>query len=158
MNNENKISILLPADRYKGAPELDNNLVFELDSKQKEVIEYDRNPNVFLDELYDNERQLSTYFNLSAKLTTIFQNQYTGETNYSSFKDQLYYVNENYYQTQSFLLNFNGYWGGFPQYKEFDLSRNDFNIVGYTTGTNPHINFVQSETPRYNWNFYLTYP
>jgi hypothetical protein len=67
------------------APELDNNLVFELDSKQKEVIEYDRNPNVFLDELYDNERQLSTYFNLSAKLTTIFQNQYTGETNYSSF-------------------------------------------------------------------------
>lgn len=158
MNNENKISILLPADRYKGAPELDNNLVFELDSKQKEVIEYDRNPNVFLDELYDNERQLSTYFNLSAKLTTIFQNQYIGETNYSSFKDQLYYVNENYYQTQSFLLNFNGYWGGFPQYKEFDLSRNDFNVVGYTTGTNPHINFVQSETPRYNWNFYLTYP
>lgn len=158
MNNENKISIILPADRYKGAPELDNNLVFELDSKQKEVIEYDRNANVFLDELYDSERQGSTYFNLSAKLTTIFQNQYTGETNYSAYKNELYYVNEYYYQTQSFLANFNGYWGGFPQYKEFDLSRNDFNNNGYTTGNNPHIDFTQKDAPKYNWNFYLTYP
>jgi hypothetical protein len=93
LNNENKISILLPADRYKGAPELDNNLVFELDSKQKEVIEYDRNPNVFLDELYDSvckggviilddygnfegSRKATNFFFKSRNINPFYQPQY----------------------------------------------------------------------------------
>lgn len=65
MNNENKISIILPTERYQGAPELDTYADLYLESKQKEIIEYDRNYNLFLDEVFDVERQKSNFFNLS---------------------------------------------------------------------------------------------
>lgn len=158
MNNENKISIILPTERYQGAPELDTYADLYLESKQKEIIEYDRNYNLFLDEVFDVERQKSNFFNLSAKFSTIFENVYTGKTNYDNFKNNLYYINETYYQQQSYLNNFDGYWGGYPQYKEFDLSRNDFNIIGYTSGNSPHISFIQSNSDDYNWSFYVSYP
>ena len=120
MNNDNKISIVLPTERFQGAPELDSYVDISLQSKQKEIIEYDRNYNLFLNDVFDKERQESTNFNLSSKLSVIFQNTYTGKTNYTQFRNNLYYVNENYYQQLSFQPNYDGYWGGYPEFKEFD--------------------------------------
>jgi hypothetical protein len=156
--NENKISIVLPSERYQGAPEIDSYVDVSLDSKIKEVVEYDRNYNLFLNEVFDTERQKSTNFNISGKFSTIFLNSYTGKTNYTPFKNNLYYVNESYYQQQSFLPNFDGYWGGYPQYKEFDLTRNDHSITGYTSPPLPHLTLFQRDSDNYNWNFYISYP
>lgn len=158
MNNDNKITIVSPTDRFQGAPELDSYVDINLESNQKEIVEFDRNYNLFLDEVFNTERQLSNNFNLTAKFTTIFENVYSGKTNYAPFKNNLFYLNAEYYQQQTFNNNFDGYWGGFPEYKEFDLSRQDFDILGYTSGPQPHIVFNQSSSNDYNWNFYISYP
>ncbi len=158
MNNDNKISIVLPTERFQGAPELDSYVDISLQSKQKEIIEYDRNYNLFLNDVFDKERQESTNFNLSSKLSVIFQNTYTGKTNYTQFRNNLYYVNENYYQQLSFQPNYDGYWGGYPEFKEFDLTRNDYNVSGYTTFGTPHLLFPQNKADTLNWSFYISYP
>jgi hypothetical protein len=158
LNNDNKISIVLPTERFQGAPELDSYVDISLQSKQKEIIEYDRNYNLFLNDVFDKERQESTNFNLSSKFSVIFQNTYTGKTNYTQFRNNLYYVNETYYQQLSFQPNYDGYWGGYPEFKEFDLTRNDYNVSGYTTFGTPHLSFPQNKADILNWSFYISYP
>lgn len=157
MNNENKISIVLPTKRYQGAPELSSNISINLDSTNKEVIEYDRIYNLSLSELFDSERQKSENFNLSGKFTVIFSNSMTGETAYQPFQNSLFYISPEYYRQQSSASNFNGKWGGFPSYSEFDLMRFDANTSGYTTGQPIHIQFTDTQAASYNWNYYITY-
>ena len=152
--------------RYKGAPEIGLKMDFPLLSKEKELEEYDRNVIVNLADLYNKERQKSTKFIPSAKFQFIFENRYSGLTNgstgqvYTPFNGYMYFVNEEYFRTQSVINNGEQIeipWGGFPDYNEFAFYRTDYNSVGYTSGENKHINFLKRDAGSYNWNIHVTY-
>lgn len=152
--------------RYKGAPEVGVRMDFPLLSKQKELEEYERSVVVNLADLYNKERQKSTKFIPSAKFQFIFENKYSGLTNgstgqvYTPFNSYMYFVNEEYFRTQSIINNGEQIeipWGGFPDYNEFTFYRSDYNSVGYTSGENRHINFLKRDAGSYNWNIHMTY-
>lgn len=128
---------------YKGAPAVDQEIDVTLESKEQEIIEYDRNQTISLAEVYDNERQKSTIFRPTFKISYIYANAYSGTTNYLPFQYNLYYVNAE----QSFSTST---WFGYPQYYEFDFFRPDTQ--------DQHINYKPISAYTYNWNFYLTYP
>lgn len=150
--------IVLGSLRYKSASDKDVGLQVDLNQSQKELMEFEPNTNVNLPELFDIERQESTIFRPSAKIVLLFENQYSGITNYKQFKNHLYYVNEEFYAQQQ-AANPGGSipWGGYPQYSEFSFIRSDFDVVGYTTPPNEHVNFLTKNAYRYNWDVYLSY-
>ena len=93
MGQENDVKIVLGSLRYKSAPELSYQLNVPLKQNSKLNIEFDRNQNINLVEVFDKEREKSTTFRPSTKITYLFKNTYVGETNYTPFKENLYYVN-----------------------------------------------------------------
>ena len=121
-NIQNDITILKGNLRYKGASERLISLPVEFVGDRKQLIDADRTRNVNAAEQTEVERQASTTFRPSCKFVLLMKNTISGQTGYSPFKNNLYYVNESYYQQLSFQPNFDGYWGGYPEYKEFDLT------------------------------------
>lgn len=159
MGNINNIQIVLGSLRYKSASNTDLSLQLPLVQTVKENVEFDRSINVDLAEVYNNERQLSTIVRPSCKFSVLFKNSYTGSTNYTPFKNNLYYVNASTTAALQCKSNSNSIlWAGFPQYNEFDFIRNDYNVSGYTLPPNNHIDFVAKSASTYNWNFYMSYP
>jgi hypothetical protein len=159
MGNNKEIRIVLGTMRYKSAPELSYALQIPFVQNSKEIIEFDRNVNLSLAQVFDDERQKSTTFRPTGKFAIIFKNAYTGITNYTPFENNLYYVNaKETAKKQCLSTATNVKWGGFPQYNEFDFIRNDYNVSGYTIPPNNHINFNSKSASTYNWNFYLSYP
>lgn len=102
--------------RYKGAPSVNQEIAMSLESKEQELTEYDRSQTISLAELYYTERQTCTIFRPTFKVTYLYANTYTGTTNYTPFKNNLFYVRPE----ESFST---GIWKGFPQYYEFDFFR-----------------------------------
>lgn len=155
-NTENRI--VLGNLRYKSSPDVDYSVKIPLEQTSKNYIEYDRNLNVNLEEVFERERQTSTVFRPSCKITFIMYNAYTGTTSYKPFQKNLYLVNEDFYRDLQ-IANPNGTntWGGFPSYNEFDLIRTDYNVSGYTQPPDLHIPFVSKSASTYNWNFFLSY-
>lgn len=153
--NENRL--ILGSLRYKTAIDVDYGINVLLQTTQKEVDEFDRNTTISLSQVFDNERQSSTTFRLSGNIDIILSNQYSGSTglnDYKPFTNNLFYIN----QSNSFNTLF---WSGYPQYNEFDLIRNDNNVLGYTIGNTtvkPHIYFTNKSATTYNWVQYITYP
>ena len=158
MGNKIDFKSVLGSLRYKSASNTDLMFQIPLLSTTKQNVEYDRNIDIDLAQVYDNERQKSDIFRPSCKFSILFNNSYTGTTNYSPLKNNLYYVNEVEYAKANCPYNPKLRWGGFPQYNEFDFVRNDNNVVGYTKPPENHINFISKSASTYNWNFYLTYP
>ena len=106
------------------------------------MIEYDRSSTVSLAQVFDDERQESTIFRPTFKITYIYDNTYIGTTNYIPFQYNLYYVNpENSISS--------GLWKGFPQYYEFDFFRPDI--------SDQHIPYKAKSAYTYNWTYYLSY-
>jgi len=138
--------------RYKSAPEVDSTVDISLNGVQNQRPEFDRNIIIDLAVQFDNERQASTIIRPSFKLVFLTDNTYTGETDYKQFKDNLFYVNNEYYVQAG-----GPYWGGFPQYNEFDLIRTDYEIPGYTQPPGEHIFFSKKSAFTYNWNFFMSY-
>lgn len=128
--------------RYKGAPQVDQEISLSLQSKEQELTEYDRSQTVSLEQVFDDERQACTIFRPTFKVTYLYANTYTGTTNYLPFQYNLYYSNPE----QSFS---SGTWQGFPQYYEFDFYRPPINDL--------HIDYRAKSAYTYNWGFYLTY-
>jgi hypothetical protein len=166
MGNRNNIRIVLGSLRYKSAPNTNLSLKVPFKQNVKEIIEYDRTKTVNLLQVYDNERQQSTKFRPTGKFSIVFQNSYTGRTNYEPFENNLYYVNEDVAAANQCGATNNAnsiFWSGFPQYSEFDFIRTDNNVIGYTkfdpTGqnTNLHVNFVNKSASTYNWMYYMSY-
>ena len=155
MSNTNETRIVLGSLRYKSAPNTSYVLKVPFEQTSLNYIEFDRNTNVDLAQLFDNERQLSTTFRAAAKITFLFKNSFTGETSYTPLKNNLYYVNQNFYRDAQ--LNGSTVWGGFPTYNEFDLIRTDYNVTGYTQPPNNHIQFVSKSASTYNWNYFISY-
>ena len=159
MSNTNETRIVLGSLRYKSAPNVDYGVKVPFEQSNQNYIEYDRNLNVDLAQVFDNERQFSTTFRPAAKITFLTKNSYTGETSYTPFKDNLYLVNQSYYRDLQLNIPPGGTttWGGFPPYNEFDLIRNDYDVTGYTQPPNNHIQFVSKSASTYNWNYFISY-
>jgi len=158
MIESNDTRIVLGSLRYKSAPDTDSILNASLEQSKRQYIQYDRNLNVDLAQVFDDERQRSTTFRPAAKITFLMENSYTGITDYIPYEYNLYYINEESYATiQNANPGLNIFWGGFPQYSEFDLIRSDNNIIGYTSFPSQHVDFVSKSSTTYNWGFYLSY-
>lgn len=159
MGNRIDTRIVLGTLRYKSAPETTLGLQIPLVQTVKENIEFDRNINVNLAQVFDNERQASSTFRPTCKFSILFKNSYTGITDYVPFENNLLYVGETTFaklQCENGAKNVS--WGGFPQYNEFDFIRNDYNVKGYTQPPNNHLTFVNKSASTYNWTHYLSYP
>lgn len=158
----NNLRVVLGSLRYKSAP--NTNLLFQvpLQQTQKEMDEFDRSVNVGLEQVFNEERQLSETFRPSCKFSLLFKNTLTGSTNYTPFENNLYYINpEISAAAQCIQQSPNVAWSGYPQYYEFDFVRNDYNVSGYTIpsgSTSPHVDFIAKSASSYNWGFYLSYP
>jgi hypothetical protein len=150
---KNSINIVPSNLRSKFAPIVDQEIVLSLDQKQQEFVETDKSSSVNLLQVYDDERQRSTIFRPTFKIRVVMDNAYPGTTTYQPFENQLYYIDED-----NTIANCVPNWKGFPQYKEFDLIREDVNLSGYTTDPNAHVNFVTQSATTYNWSICLTYP
>lgn len=162
MGNLNETRIVLGSLRYKSAPDTTIGLKVPLIQTFKENIEFDRNINIDLQQVFNDERQKSTIFRPTAKFTLLFKNSYTGSTTYDPLKNNLYYINPEVSalaECQS-GITVGVSWSGFPQYNEFDFIRNDYNVSGYTK---PNINgeyhtfFTPKSASSYNWNFFMSY-
>jgi hypothetical protein len=156
---QSDITILKGSERYKGATERIISIPAEFISDQKEFIESDRTRNVNLLEQSQVERQNSTLFRISGKITNIFSNIIEGSTDYDGFKNFLYLTNglEVVENNQILFNNFERVpdtfglrWNGFPQYNEFNFIRTDYD--------NKHILFKPQSASTYNWSVFLSYP
>lgn len=144
MSNTKDITIVPGSFRNKVSKNNDIFIQFELNQTQNENIESDRNSGINLAQVFDDERQGSAIFRPDTKITYLYENTYTGTTNYPIYKNDLYYVDN-----LVWAANPTGKWGGFPQYKEFEFIRND--------SENPQVNFVAKSASSYNWTFYMSY-
>jgi len=129
--------------RFKSAPTVDQQVNFDLESKENELTEYDRIATVNLALLFDAERQGSTTFRPTFKISPVYDNAYTGTTDYNPFLYNLWYVDS----ASSFLSTT---WRGFPQYYEFEFFRP--NLV------DQHIPYTPKSAYTYNWTYYLSLP
>jgi len=153
------IRIVLGSLRYKTATNTDLSIPTPLVQNVKILQEFDRSIDVNLPQLFDNERQKSTIFRPVCKFQLLYNNSYTGSTNYEPLENNLYYINETNLTIKQCELNPNAVsWEGFPQYHEFDFIRSDYNVSGYTQPPNNHINFISKSASTYNWNFFMSYP
>ena len=157
MGNINDTLIVLGSLRYQSAPNTDIGLKVPFVQTQKLITEYDRSANISLEQVFDDERQKSTFFRPVAKYTLIFQNAYSGYSTYTPFINNLYYLNAEYAAAQACLGN-SVTWAGLPQYNEFDFIRNDFNQPYYTQPPDQHFIFRPKDVAKYNWSFCITYP
>jgi len=158
MGNRIDTRVVLGSLRYKSAP--DTNLFFQVPLIQntKEITEFDRSIDVGLEQVYDNERQNSDIFRPIGKFAMLFNNSYSGQTNYPPFENNLYYLNSDAAANAQCLNGATAVsWTGLPQYNEFDFIRNDFNVPGYTQPPNNHLTFIPKSASSYNWNFYASY-
>jgi len=161
MGNINNIRFVLSNLRYASAPLLDTGLKIPLIESTKLLTEYDRTSNIDLEQLFDDERQKSTFFRPTAKYVMIFQNSYSGTSDYRPFINSFYLLNGEQASTQECSGETNVVWNGLPQYYEFDLIRTDYNTSGYTTTDSNgdiHLNFIPKSSTSYNWNVYISYP
>lgn len=140
---ENSFVVIKPDLRYKSAPNTDISLLAEITQTQSEVIDYDRTVSLNLVNVFDAERQKSTTFRPTIKLSYIYENNLVGYTNYVIFRDNLFYTNPE----QSLIT---GSWSGLPTYQEFEFIRTDID--------NQQLNFVTKSASSYNWSIVLSYP
>jgi hypothetical protein len=138
----NKYTIIPSRLKYASAPAIDEELSISLEEKNQEITEYDRSVTLSLAQVYDDERQVCTVFRPTFKITYLYENTYTGKTDYLPFQYNLFYVNP-----ESSISN--GSWNGFPQYYEFDFFRPPVE--------NQHIDYKSKSAYTYNWTYYLTY-
>jgi hypothetical protein len=157
MSNRIENRIVLGSLRYKSAPDTTLMIKVPFVQSSKNIVEYDRTSDIALEQVFDDERQKSTFFRPSAKYTFIFKNSYSGTTTYTPFENNLYYTNEEQAAASQCLGN-SIPWEGLPQYNEFDFIRNDYNVQGYTQPPNEHILFTPKSASTYNWGYYMSYP
>lgn len=153
------IRIVLGSLKYKTAINTDLSIPTPLVQTSKNMDEFDRTIDVNLIQLFNDERQKSTTFRPTCKFQLLYNNSYTGTTNYTPLENNLYYINETELTIEQCGENPNNvYWEGFVQYHEFDFVRSDYDVSGYTQPPNNHINFISKSASTYNWNFFVSYP
>ena len=139
----NRYTIIPSSLAYQGAASVDQEITIGLDQQSQLITEYDRNSTVSLAQVYDDERQTSTIFRPTFKVTYLYANTYTGSTSYLPFQYNLYYIDAE-------ASSFNNNWKGTPQYYEFDMYRPDIN--------DQHMSYKSKSAYTYNWTYYISYP
>ena len=119
MGIDSTTTVVLGSERFKSSQNTNLSLDVTLNGNQKEIIEFDRNVDLSLQIVFDEERQESTIFRPTTKIVFLFNNSYSGSTSYVPFRDNLYYTNAVANAITS-SGNPNAPWDGFPQYTEFD--------------------------------------
>jgi hypothetical protein len=160
MGNIENYRSILGSLRYKSATDIDQIFQLSLFQTTKENVEFDRSINIELEQVFDDERQLSDVIRPAAKLSLIFKNQYSGTTKYYPYSSSLYYENINDLVKRSCTNDTSTVFSGYPQYYEFDFMRNDNNISGYTipdVNNVVHSKFSNFSGYNYNWTYYLSY-
>jgi len=158
MGNLSEIRVILGSLRYKSAPDTTIMLNVPFVQTTKENVEFERNINIDLEQVYFNERQASEVFRPTAKFNLLFYNAYSGTSNYTPFENNMYYINELAAAvSQCDTTAQQVAWSGFPQYNEFDFIRTDYDITGYTQPPNNHLTFIPKSASSYNWNFFVSY-
>ena len=140
---DNLIRIIKGDERYANSENVDLSLKINLNSTKKNYVEGNRSNVVNLEERFTTERDKSTIFRISGKITNIFNNTISGQTSYEPFKNSLYYLNA------VNAIELGTPWRGYPQYDEFSFFR--------TKGIDGHINFNPKSGTSYNWMLYVTY-
>ena len=153
---DNSTNIVLGSLRYKGSSDTNLFIDVPLEQTEKEIVEFDRNVDLSLQQVFDDERQSSSIFRPVTKYTFLFKNEYTGSTTYVPYRNNLYYTNA-INNAISYATNPNTPWEGYPQYSEFDFIRVDNNIPGYTQPPNNHVTFINKSASTYNWTHYMSY-
>ena len=156
MGIDSTTTVVLGSERFKSSQNTNLSLDVTLNGNQKEIIEFDRNVDLSLQIVFDEERQESTIFRPSCKYSFVFQNEFVGKTNYVPYRDNLFYTNA-INNAVSQLTNPNTLWQGYPQYFEFDFIRTDNNGPGYSQPPNNHLTFINKSASTYNWSHYITY-
>lgn len=128
--------------KFKAAEETDSLLSIELLSDRKELIEFDKNTNIDLADLSIKERNESYKYRPTVKLNFVYNNVYTGTTNYDKYKDTLFFE----YTDNLNITNKYGYLNSY----EFDFFRPPIN-VDYEI-------YNSSISYKYNWSYCYTYP
>jgi hypothetical protein len=143
MGNQNEIIYIPGSKRFKGNSDKELFIQVPFKSTQQNYTQGDRTVLLNLAQRFDEERQQSNRIRIAGKLTNIINNSISGKTEYSPFKNDLYYLDsENSVNTNV--------WKGYPQYKEFTFVREE-GITGHTT-------FIPKSSSTYNWNVYISYP
>jgi hypothetical protein len=142
MSQESEVRIVLGSKRNATTPNRDVELQVPLFGDQNSYTENDRTVLINLQDRFNLERQKSDKIRLSGKLVNLFDNTLSGKTNYTPFKNNLYYLNPE----ESIVTNV---WQGFPQYSEFTFGRSQ--------GIEGHIPFVPKSANTYNWTVYASY-
>lgn len=127
---------------YKSAPFVDEKVSVSLNQTSQQLVEYDKSASISLAQVYDDERQATTIFRPTFKVTYLYANTYTGTTDYLPFQYNLYYTSPE----TSAVSNV---WPGFPQYYEFDFYRPPVD--------DQHIDYKSKSAYTYNWMYYLSY-
>jgi hypothetical protein len=154
-----EIRIVLGSLRFKTSTNTDLSIPTPLVQNSKNLQEFDRSVDVNLAQVFDDERQKSTTFRPVCKFQLLYENAYTGSTNYPPLENNLYYINENISLLQQCNASAGAIsWQGFPQYHEFDFVRSDYDVSGYTQPPTNHINFISRSASTYNWNHFVSYP
>jgi len=146
MSNENEIRIVLGSKRFASNSDKDVWLQPDLQGTIRTMVEGDRTKVINQAELFNQERQNSNIFRISGIITNVFNNSISGKTNYTPYKNYLYYTNS----VNNAISGGNTAWEGYPQFDEFTMLR--------TTGITGHINFVPKSASTYNWGIYVSYP
>lgn len=150
MSNQNEIQIVLGSKQFAGNTDKDIWIQPPLIGDRRTMVEGDRSLTINLATQFDTERQESSDFRISGKITNIFQNSVSGKTTYTPFRNILYYTNPINNATLNNPPNPNVPWEGYPQYEEFVFLRN--------SGIPGHRDFIPKSATSYNWSMYLTYP
>ena len=130
------INIVPGSKKFKGNSNNDNSLNISLESTQVPLIEGDRSVPLDIAVRFNDERQNSDIYRIYGKIEPLIDNPYSGTAspNESTLFVDLYYV-----QPATMATG----WAGYPQFKEFDLVREDVDeSVAHTT----------------NWGMYVSYP
>ena len=90
----NEIRIVRGEDRFAGSSNTDMQINVDLQSNRRNKVEGDRTKILNLEQQFDDERQNSNKFRIAGKITNIFDNVISGGTQYTPFKNNLYYTNE----------------------------------------------------------------
>ena len=138
----NKYTIIPSSLQYKSAPFVDQEISLSLEEQSQLITEYDRSQSISLAQIYDDERQSSPIFRPTFKVNYLYDNTYVGTTDYTPFRNTLFYVDAE-------KSTVSGKWFGYPQYYEFDLYRPDI--------TDQHIIYQAKSAYTYNWTYYLSY-
>ena len=151
--------IVLPRLEYKLSTDRLLSIPVELNGDRKEFVESERSRDVNSYEQSVIERNESNVYRIGGKITELFYNTLSGNTNYDNFKNFMYLTNQlSVLQKNDVLFDNKGRrvvdtfglkWNGFPQYHEFSFLRNDIE--------NPQFDYQPQSSATYNWMSYMSY-